>query len=234
MLGESNRQSTFKVFSGICAGVTLVAGCAAGESVGASGSNPARVAAATAEAGRLRAILLPPPQGMRVVHGPETGFFGSLESTRKGLAAVRAASADRPECAKAAQLDATEPTVASAPAAVVAFASDKGSITEAIVSMPTPGFPAPLPKQCTSYTAAVNGTKVTYRTRELSMPRRGDQSRAYLTTAAGGGQDVQVGTVLVRRGKAVMSLLVVGHKVKREGLYELGRLADERLAKLHG
>uniref|UniRef100_UPI0013B3CCF8 hypothetical protein n=1 Tax=Nonomuraea lactucae TaxID=2249762 RepID=UPI0013B3CCF8 len=174
--------------------------------------------------------LLPAPGGMRTVHGPETGAFGSLAATRQGIEAARQAKLERPECAGAAQLDAAEPALARAPAAVVAYASETGSITQALVSMPSPAFPPSLPRRCAAYEADVNGARVTYRTRELDMPRRGDQSRAYLTTASGGAQDAQVGSVVLRRGNVVMSLLVVGRKVDPPGLFELGRLADRKLS----
>ncbi|MFG3437891.1 hypothetical protein ACGF0J_11690 [Nonomuraea sp. NPDC047897] len=223
--------------------MTLLAGCSSGEATPAARTapatpatsvTPAGPAAAQAAAGRLRAALLPAPGGMRVVHGPETGAFGSLAATRQGVEAARRAKLERPECAGAAQLDATRPTLAGAPAAVVAYASDTGSITQALVELPSPAFPPPLPRQCATYEARVDGVKVTYRTRELDMPRRGDESRAYLTTTSGGADDTQVGTVVLRRGPVVMSLLVVGREVEPSGLYELGRLADRKLAQAAG
>lgn len=220
--------------------MTLLAGCSSGQAAPAARATASVTASATtsataqAEAGRLRAALLPAPGGMRVVHGPETGAFGALAATRQGLEAARKAKLERPECAGAAQLDATQPALAGAPAAVVAYASDTGSITQALVELPSPAFPAPLPRRCATYTARVNGVEVTYRTRELDMPRRGDESRAYLTTASGGAEDTQVGTVVLRRGAIVMSLLVVGREVEPSGLYELGGLADRKLAQAVG
>ncbi|MCA2186346.1 hypothetical protein [Nonomuraea cavernae] len=220
----------------------VIAGCSAGraaepvaDATPSAPTTPATSVASSAppvDAGRLRLALLPAPQGMRVVHGPETGAFGSLESTKKGLAAARQVSLARPECAGAAQLDAGEPALANAPAAVVAYASDRGSITQALVAMPSPVFPPPLPAQCADYTADVEGTRVTYGTRQLTMPRQGDESRAYLTTAVGGGQNAQVGSVVIRRGNVILSLLVVGRKVKSGGLFQLAQVADRQLAKI--
>ncbi|MFC5822355.1 hypothetical protein, partial [Nonomuraea insulae] len=187
---------------------------------------------AAAESAKLRAALLPVPKGMSIAYGPEMGAFGSLKSTQQGLAAVQQAKVQHPECAGAAQLDAAKPEVAKSPAAVVAFSAARGSITQAIVSLPSAAFPAPLPQQCTSYTADVNGTKVSYKTRTLDMPAKGDQSRAYLTTAAGGKQNAQIGSVMIRRGALIMSMLVVGQRVKPQGLYELAKLADQNLAQV--
>jgi hypothetical protein len=63
------------------------------------------------------------------------------------------------------------------------------------------------------------------------MPRQGDESRAYLTTATGGKQQAQIGTITIRRGDLVMSLMVVGRQVKPDGLMELGKIADQSLSR---
>ncbi|MEV1168893.1 hypothetical protein [Nonomuraea sp. NPDC049784] len=214
--------------------MVAIAGCSGGDTTPsaiptntqAPGPQP------SADTSRLRAALLPVPKGMRVAYGPELGAFGSLKATQQGLAAVRQAKLQRPECAGAAQLDAAKPGIAQAPAAVIAFAADRGSITQAVVSLPSTAFPAPLPKQCASYTANVGGTQVTYKTRTLAMPTRGDESRAYLTTAAGAKKNAQIGSVVIRRGTLIMSMLVVGQRVKPQGLFELARLADQNLERV--
>ncbi|SDL11406.1 hypothetical protein [Nonomuraea jiangxiensis] len=220
-----------KTISGICLGMMAMAGCSAEQpaSAPAHSTPPSPSAAETA---RLRSALLPVPKGMRVAYGPELGAFGSLKSTQQGLAAVRQAKLQRPECAGSAQLDADRPDVAKAPAAVIAFAADRGSITQAVVSMPSAVFPDPLPRECADYTADVAGTKVAYRTRVLAMPPKGDQSRAYLTSAKGGDQNAEIGSVMIRRGTMIMSMLVVGKQVQPQGLYELARLADQNLAQV--
>jgi hypothetical protein len=231
---ERSAEFLPKAISAICLSMVAVAGCASVQatekSVKASPSPSATATSATAA--RLSTALLPTPKGMRLAYGPETGDFGSLKSTKEGLAAVREAKLDRPECAGAAQLDAADPQIGSAPAAVVAFDSDRGSITQALVSLPAASFPAPLPKQCASYGATVHGTRVVYRTKELTMPKRGDESRAYLTTASGGDRAAEVGSVTIRRGNVVMSMLVVGRKVRSDGLFELSRLADQNLTRI--
>ncbi|TMS00055.1 hypothetical protein [Nonomuraea basaltis] len=221
-----------KVMSGICLSMMAIAGCSPGETATAPAASAPRPSPSSADAARLRPALLPVPEGMSVAYGPELGAFGSLKSTQQGLAAVRQARLERPECAGAAQLDAAKPDIAKSPAAVVAFAAARGSITQAVVSLPSETFPAPLPRQCASYTADVRGTKVSYRTRILPMPAKGDQSRAYLTTAAGGEKGAQIGSVMIRRGTLIMSMLVVGQKVKPTGLYELADLADKNLARV--
>ncbi|MFG1708738.1 hypothetical protein ACFLIM_36625 [Nonomuraea sp. M3C6] len=211
-------------------GMLAMTGCSSSEEVSA----PARSAPpspSSTESARLRAALLPTPKGMRVAYGPELGAFGSLKSTQQGLAAVRQAKLQRPECAGAAQLDAAEPDVAKAPAAVIAFAAERGSITQAVVSMPSAAFPAVLPRRCAAYTANVSGTQVAYRTRTLAMPAKGDQSRAYLTTATGGKQNAQIGSIMIRRDTLIMSMLVVGRRVRPQGLYQLAHLADQNLAR---
>ncbi|HEX4816721.1 MAG TPA: hypothetical protein VFV66_28600 [Nonomuraea sp.] len=222
-----------KAVPGIFLGLLALAGCSSGEA-----ASPAPAAKASpspsADASGLRAALLPVPEGMRLSYGPELGAFGTLKSTQQGLAAVRQAKLERPECAGAAQLDAAQPDVAKSPAAVVAFAADRGSITQAVVKLPAETFPAPLPKQCASYSADVGGAKVAYKTRTLPMPAKGDQSRAYLTTATGGAKAAQIGSVMIRRGTVVMSMLVVGEQVKPNGLYELAKLADQNLARVTG
>ncbi|MET7332778.1 hypothetical protein [Nonomuraea sp. NPDC005650] len=223
-----------KPISGIFLSLLAIAGCAAETTPAAAPAAAAPSAPqASAETARLRAALLPVPKGMHVAYGPELGAFGSLKSTQQGLAAVRQAKLQRPECAGAAQLDAAKPDVAKAPAAVIAFAADRGSITQAVVALPKAAFPAPLPKECASYTADVSGTQVTYKTRTLAMPAKGDESRAYLTTAAGDNKkNAEIGSVMIRRGTLIMSMLVVGQRVKPQGLYELARLADENLARV--
>ncbi len=227
-----------KAFSILCLSMMVMSGCAADEVVEAPPMPSAPPSAAPSPsrpapgAARLRAGLLPTPKGMSLAYGPEIGAFGSLKSTKQGLDAVRQAKLDRPECAGAAQLDAARPEVGRAPAAVVAFSSDRGSITQALVSMPASAFPAPLPAQCAAYGAVVHGTRVTYRTRALDMPRRGDESRAYLTTASGGRRAAQVGSVVIRRGKVIMSMLVVGQQVAPADLFELAGLADQNLARI--
>ncbi|MEU6787620.1 hypothetical protein ABZ912_51245 [Nonomuraea angiospora] len=222
-----------KPISGIFLSLLAIAGCSADNAPSAAPAAAGSSAPqASAETARLRAALLPVPKGMHVAYGPELGAFGTLKSTQQGLAAVRAAKLQRPECAGAAQLDADSPDVAQAPAAVIAFAADRGSITQAVVSLPGKAFPAPLPKECNSYTADVSGTQVTYKTRMLAMPTKGDESRAYLTTAAGDQKNAQIGSVMIRRGTLIMSMLVVGQRVKPQGLYELARLADQNLAQI--
>ncbi|WP_049557801.1 hypothetical protein [Nonomuraea sp. SBT364] len=213
--------------------MTAIAGCSSGEPPAQSPAKAAQPSASTApQAGKLRTALLPAPKGMRVAYGPEIGRFGTLTSVKEGLAAVRQTKLDRPECAGATQLDPAKPEIAGAPAAVIAFSSPRGSITQAVVELPRGAFPVALPKQCAAYHADVQGTKVTYRTQNLSMPRQGDESRAYLTTASGGDRNAQIGSIVIRRGNVVMSLMVVGQKVKRAGLMELGRLADHNLSRL--
>jgi hypothetical protein len=220
-----------KTISGISLSLLAVAGCS---SDATSSPPPAASSApsASAASARLRAALLPAPKGMRVSYGPELGAFGSLKSTQQGLAAVRRARLKRPECAEAAQLDVAKPAIAQAPAAVIAFAADRGSITQAVVSLPSAAFPDPLPRQCASYTADVDGGSVSYKTRTLPMPAKGDQSRAYLTTATGAKESAQIGSVLIRRGTLITSMLVVGREVKPKGLYELAGLADQNLARV--
>ncbi|MFI9593551.1 hypothetical protein [Nonomuraea sp. NPDC052265] len=211
----------------------VLAGCSSGEAGDqAAGSAQPSASSSAVEAARLRAALLPVPKGMRIAYGPEMGAFGSLKSTQEGLAAIQQAKLERPECAGAAQLDAAKPEVARAPAAVIAFSAARGSITQAVVSMPSASMPAPLPPQCARYKATVEGADVTYRTAKLAMPARGDESRAYLTTASGGGKHAQIGSVVIRRAHLIMSMLVVGQKVKADGLYELARLADQNLARV--
>ncbi|TMR24711.1 hypothetical protein ETD86_03925 [Nonomuraea turkmeniaca] len=221
-----------KAISGICLSMVTIAGCSADETAAAPAASAPPSASSAADASGLRAALLPVPAGMQISYGPELGAFGSLKSTQKGLAAVRQARLERPECAGAAQLDAAKPDVAKAPAAVIAFAAERGSITQAVVRLPSASFPAPLPEQCTSYAADVEGSKISYKTRVLPMPTKGDQSRAYLTTAAGGKKNAQIGSVMIRRGTFIMSMLVVGQQVKPAGLYELAGLADQNLARV--
>jgi hypothetical protein len=210
--------------------LVVVAGCSSAEESKAPAAKPP-AAQPQAESAKLKAALLPVPKGMAVAYGPEIGAFGTLKSTQQGLAAVRQVKAQHPECAGAAQLDAEKPEVAQSPAAVIAFSAARGSITQAIVSMPEAAFPAPLPKQCSDYTADIGGTKVTYRTKALEMPAKGDQSRAYLTTAVGEKKNAQIGSVMIRRGSLIMSMLVVGQRVKPQGLYDLAGLADQNLAR---
>lgn len=220
-----------KVCSAIFLSMTVIAGCSSGGGAPVATRSATPPTPVSAEAAKLRAALLPVPRGMRLAYGPEIGRFGTLKSTRQGLEAVRQSKLDRPECAGAAQLDASKPEIAGAPAAVVAFASERGTITQAVVALPPGAFPRPLPAECAAYQAQVHGTKVTYRTQDLQMPRQGDESRAYLTTASGGDRQAQIGTVTIRRGALVMSLMVVGQRVKRAGLLELGRLADQNLSR---
>ncbi|MFB4283824.1 MULTISPECIES: hypothetical protein [unclassified Nonomuraea] len=222
-----------KAISGVFVTTLVIAGCSSGEEPTAPAAS-APPSASAADTARLRAALLPVPKGMSVAYGPELGAFGTLKSTQQGLAAVRQAKVQRPECAGAAQLDAAKPEVAKSPAAVIAFSAARGSITQAVVSLPSAAFPAPLPRQCASYTADVGGSQVTYKTRTLDMPAKGDQSRAYLTTAVGDKNNAQIGSVMIRRGTLIMSMLVVGQRVKPQGLYALANLADQNLARVKG
>ncbi|MFE3449725.1 hypothetical protein ACFXJ8_12395 [Nonomuraea sp. NPDC059194] len=170
----------------------------------------------------LGAALLPAPPGMRVAYGPESGPYGTLHATRKGAAAVRQGAS----CAPGLDLD--RPEMRTAPAAVVAYSSDEGSVTQALVDLPS-AFPAELPPACASYRAVVEGSTVSYVTRRIDLPPLGDQSRAYVTAVTGGGQSLEVGSVVIRAGTVVMSLLVVARKVKYDGLTDQSREAYERL-----
>lgn len=218
-----------KAVSGICLSMMVVAGCSSGE---AASHAPKPAPATPSPAINLRAALLAPPKGMKLSYGPETGAFGSLKSTQQGLQAMKQATLSRPECAGAAQLDAAKPEISKAPAAVVAFTSTRGSITQALVALPSAAFPGDLPAQCRQYQATVQGTKVTYTTKQLPMPKRGDQSRAFITTASGSKTAAQIGSVVIRRSNVIMSLLVVGRRVKQDGLYELAGVADKTLARV--
>lgn len=220
-----------KTLSGICLGIVVLTGCSSGEAALAPSPSPAGV---DAEARRLGEALLDAPDGMQVSYGPEIGAFGSLKATQMGLAAMKRATFDRPKCAAAGQLDAEAPDVKVAPAAIVAFSSKEGSLTQALVAL-APGrtdFPGALPEGCTSYKATVQGTVVTYRTRELKLPSMGDQSRAFLTTATGGGNSTQIGSVAIRHRNVVMSLLVIGKAVKERSLERQSRQASARLLKV--
>lgn len=214
-----------KAFSGICLGIVVVAGCSSGQAA----APPAGV-----DARRLGEALLTVPTGMDVAYGPETGAFGELRATKMGIAAMRQAKFDRPACASAGQLDAAAPDVKGAPAAVVAFSSRGGSLTEALVALPAgrTDFPGDLPEGCTSYKATVNGTPVTYRTTALDLPAVGDESRAFMTTASGGGSSTQIGSVAIRHRNVVMSLLVIGTTVKSSQLEQQSRQAYARLLKV--
>ncbi|MFI6601688.1 hypothetical protein ACIBHX_36040 [Nonomuraea sp. NPDC050536] len=217
-----------KAVSGICLSMMVIAGCSSGHAA----EKAASPSPTPTPAINLRAALLQAPKGMHVSYGPETGAFGSLKSTQQGLQAMHQSLLDHPECAGAAQLDATQPAIAKSPAAVVAFSSANGSITQALVSLPTTTFPGALPSQCRRYQATVQGAKVTYTTKELAMPQQGDQSRAFLTTATGGKNNAQIGSVIIRRGNVVMSLLVVGRRVKQSGLFQLGHQAATSLSRI--
>lgn len=206
----------FKAVSGICTVVALISGCAVTEKAAPS--------SAPVPAPGLGAALLPAPAGMRVAYGPESGPYGTLRATGAGPAATRRSSS----CATTPALDAAAPEVRSAPAAVVAYSSDAGSVTQALVELPA-AFPAELPGRCASYRAVVDGERVTYTTRQIDLPPLGDRSRAYVTAVSGGGQRLEVGSVAVVRGRVVMSLLVVAREVKEAGLAEQSRKAYERL-----
>lgn len=207
-----------KAFSGICAAATLISGCAVTQGA-APAPTPAPVPAPD-----LGAALLPAPPGMRVAYGPESGPYGTLRATKAGLAAMRRSS----PCATTPTIDAAAPEVRAAPAAVVAYTSAAGSVTQALVELPA-AFPAELPDRCASYRAIVEGEQVTYTTRKVDLPPLGDQSRAYVTAVSGGGQSLEVGSVAVRRGRVVMSLLVIARKVRNAGLADQSRKAYERL-----
>ncbi|MFI6297587.1 hypothetical protein ACIBEJ_38750 [Nonomuraea sp. NPDC050790] len=203
-------------------GMVVMAGCSSGQAAGPSPS------ATPSDAARLGAGLLSAPDGMSVAYGPETGAYGSLKATRQGMAALKDAKVSEPGCAGAGQLDPAK--LGAAPAAVVAYSSKDGSITQAIVA--TDFFPGPVPARCASYKAEVSGAKVTYRTVPLKLPARGERSFAFLTTAVSDGEAAQIGAVVIGRKGVVTSLLVIGAKVKKEGLAELARLADEKLARI--
>ncbi|MDA0631814.1 hypothetical protein OUY22_00155 [Nonomuraea sp. MCN248] len=212
--------------------MTVIAGCASEKTAPqapAASAQPSQPA--PAEAAKLRSALLPVPKGMEVAYGPEIGTYGTLRFTKQSLDAIRESKLEHPECAGATQLDAARPEIAKAPAAVVKFTSARGVITQSVMALPPEAFPGPLPDQCDAYSAQVRGMEVVYRTRDLALPRQGDESRAYLTTASGGERQAQIGTVTIRRGGFVMSLMVVGQEVKRAGLLELSRLADQNLSK---
>lgn len=214
-----------KAFSGVCLSMMLIAGCSGGEPATPA---PAKPDPAAAEAARLSAALLPAPTGMRVTHGPETGAYGALNATKQGMEAVRLARVENSGCSGIGQLDPAQ--VSKAPTAVVAYSSDTGSITQALVATDT--FPGPMPKKCAKYEATVSGKKVTYTTKAVGLPKWGEQARGFLTTVQSDGETGQIGAVLIRRANVVMSLLVVGTKVKKDGLIELGKLADEKLTQL--
>lgn len=186
----------------------------------------------SAPAARLNGALLPVPRGMRIAYGPEAGEYGKLEATQRGLEAMRKARLSRPECAGAGQLDVASPEVAAAPAAVVAFASDTVSITEALVTLPKgrAALPAEPPAVCHSYTATVGSSTIAYAMRRLSAPGLGQESRASLTTTTGSGPQVQLGTGTVRKGNVIMSVLMVGSKIRPAELQAYVRKAYERLS----
>ncbi|MFI6534840.1 hypothetical protein ACIBHY_20465 [Nonomuraea sp. NPDC050547] len=198
-------------------------GCSSGQAAGPSPSAKKPV-----DAARLGAGLLSAPNGMSVAYGPETGAYGSLKATKQGMAALKEAKVSEPDCAGVGQLDPAE--LGGAPAAVVAYSSKDGSITQAIVATDT--FPEPVPARCAKYRAEVAGAKVTYRTVTLKMPARGERSHAFVTTAVSDGKAAQISAMVIARKGVVTSLLVIGTKVKKEGLNELARLADEKLARI--
>ncbi len=208
-----------KAFSGICAVLICISGCG----LESTARGPAPSASPIRTAVRdLGAALLPAPPGMRVAYGPESGAYGTLRATREGAAAMRQGTS----CAPRLDLDLAD--VRTAPAAVVAYSSDEGSVTQALVDLPS-AYPAELPAACASYQAVVEGESVSYVTRTIDLPPLGDQSRAHITAVTGGGQSLEVGSVVIRVGTVVMSLLVVARKVKYAGLADQSREAYEKL-----
>ncbi len=205
----------------VLAAVIAVTGCSSNHSVSAPApAEPVAPESVASGAGDLAEALLVRIDGMRKSYGPETGTFGRLRATRRGIQTLRDAHSDRPRCSSAGQMDRTATVVRDAPAAVVSFTSATQSVTEALISLP-PGeatrlFPPRPPAECALYTASVGGSTVTYATREVKLPPWRDESRALLTTASGGGKNVRIGSVVVRYRNVVMSLLVVGEKVSRE------------------
>lgn len=201
-----------KAFSGICLGVVVLAGCAAGEAAAPPVTPTSSNSGVAGGARRLGEALIKAPAGMQVAYGPETGAFGSLRATTMGKEAMRQATFNKPQCATTGQLDADQ--VKDAPAAVVSFSSAKGSLTHALVSLSSSDvdFPRPLDPGCASYKATVQGAVVTYKTKELKLPRMGDASRAFQTTANG----TQIGSVAIRYRNVVMSVVVIGRVVNLE------------------
>ncbi|GAA0934567.1 hypothetical protein GCM10009560_41920 [Nonomuraea longicatena] len=216
-----------KAFSYAFLGMLVISGCSGGESAAPPAERPAPKAV---DAARLGTALLPTPQGMQITYGPETGAYSSLKATKQGQEALKKATVNKSGCRGIGQLDADR--VGAAPAAVVAYSSKSGSISQSLVATDT--FPGPLPKGCGRYEAMVGESKVVYVTKELNLPKHGDQSRVFLTRAISGGKEAQIGAVLIQRAGVVASLLVVGAEIKRKGLQELARLADEKLARIIG
>ncbi|WP_143590118.1 hypothetical protein [Thermoactinospora rubra] len=209
----------------------MLAGCAAHDPPPAAGGRPSPSATPTSG---LAAALIPAPPGMRLAYGPEYGAYGSLQATQRGLAALRQAKLDRPQCAMSGQLDATVPEIGKAPAAVVAFVSDKLSITQALVALP-PGkaaLPPPVAKECRSYHATIGDAQVRYTTEQVRAPRLGAESRAFVTTTSGGGRRLQIGAGMVRHRNVVMTILLVGSTIKPADLRRNIADAYERLAKV--
>ncbi|MFI6484865.1 hypothetical protein ACIBH1_43580 [Nonomuraea sp. NPDC050663] len=221
-----------KSFAALFLGGALLAGCGSESPVPAADARAATAAPSSKGTGRLGAALLTAPAGMQVSYGPEIGPYGSLKATRLGQEAVRQAKLDRPECASTGQLDANAPAVKGSQAAVIAFASQTSSLTQSLVELPANKavLPGPLAKQCRRYRADVGGQAVTYATQELRVPKVGDGTRAFLTTASGNGPSVQIGSGVVRHGNVIMSILMVGSKVKYDDLNRNIRQAYQKLA----
>lgn len=200
----------------VLAAVIALAGCSSNRVV----PPPVPTEPAASGAGDLAEALLVRIDGMRKSYGPESGAFGRLSATRRGVHTLREVRSDPPHCSSAGHLDDTGPVVRDAPAAVVSFTSGTESITEALISLPEGEaarvFPPRPPAECASYTASVGGNAVAYVTREVKLPPWRDESRASLTTASGGGKNIRIGSVVVRYRNVVMSLLVVGEKVNRQ------------------
>ncbi|GII94713.1 hypothetical protein [Sinosporangium siamense] len=223
---------TYKTIPALCLVTLTATACAAHNAAPAKPANSPTTSAvaqppvppAVAKAARaLGAGLLASVDGMKKVYGPESGAFGGLTATRRGLEAMAKTKVDKPGCATTGQLDAQAPAVRDAPAAVVSFMSKSRTITEALIELPEKDavkrFPG-LQPGCEKYTLSSGDAKMTYTTRPVELPRRGDRVSAFLTSVEGTGIDLKLGSVALRRGNVVMSLLVVGSKVDRKDLLD--------------
>lgn len=208
-----------------------IAGC--GGTHGQAGAGPAKSAGMVAQtsmftAAKLRGALLTKVNGMTAAMPVESGSYSSLPDVKANQRSMHGVAVTPKTCARASAVGFNAPTVASAPAAAVAFRVGNNGVSEVLVAPPASAadtaFGSQIPSACGHYLVTVGGKTFRYSVRQSSVSGIGQRGRELNVRTMGYPND-NVWSVVYRGSGFVGAVTVVGPNASEAAVRQLGQQA---------
>lgn len=237
MFDSRRHMPVLLVMSVAAAVVAGIAGC--GETHNQAGANSAQSTGMVAQTGtftaaKLRSALLTKINGMSAAMPVEAGSYSSLPDVKANQRSVHGVAVTPKICAQATSTGFSTATLASAPAAAVAFRVGNNGVSEVLVAPPASVADAALgsqiPSVCGHYQVTVGGKTFRYSVRESSMNGIGQQARVLNVRTMSYPND-NVWSVVYRGNGFVGAVTVVGPNASETVVRQLSQQAYEYAAK---